>query len=124
MGKIVQIIKALDDVVDTTTSAAIPIEGASKVVLVYKRSNHATGKTIFSATVSVDGVNYIAYNKWITNTANAIAEGLTRVASVDTGTNNVTGFLTMSPEDGFKDIKVTATETTDGTHAVWLYIEY
>jgi hypothetical protein len=124
MGKIVQVVKAIDDATATATSAAIPIEGASKVVLVYKRSDHASGKTVFSATVSVDGTNYITYNKWITNVVNSNAQELTRVAEVDTGAANVTGFLTMSPEDGFKDIKVTATETTDGTHAVWLYIEY
>jgi hypothetical protein len=119
-----EVIKVLNDVTATTTSAAVNIEGAKKVVLVYKRSDHASGKTVFAATVSVDGVNYIAYNKWITNAANANSETLTRVASVDTGAANVTGFLTMSPEDGFKDIKVTATETTDGTHAAWLLIEY
>ena len=123
MGKIFHVVKALDDVTATTTSSAIPIAGAKKVVLAYKRADHGSGKTVFSATVSLDGVNYITYNKWITNTTNAIAEGLTRVASVDTGAANVTGFLTMDPDDGFLDIKVTATETTDGTHSAWLYIE-
>ena len=120
----VEVIKVLDDVTDTTTSVAVPIEGAKKVVLVYKRSNHASGKTVFSATVSLDGTNYITYNKWITNVTNTNEQDLTRVASVDTGAANATGFLTMSPEDGFHDIKVTATETTDGTHAAWLLIEY
>ena len=120
----VNIIKVLDDVTATTTSQAVNIEGAKKVVLVYKRSNHSSGGTVFSATVSVDSSNYITYSKWISNTANTNEQGLTRVASVASGAANVTGFLTMSPEDGFKDIKVTATETTDGTHAAWLYIEY
>ncbi len=120
----VEVIKVLDDVTATTTSSAVSIEGAKKVVLVYKRSNHASGKTVFSATVSVDGANYITYNKWISNVANTNEQGETRVASVDTGTANATGFLTMDPNDGFKDIKVTATETTDGTHAAWLLIEY
>jgi hypothetical protein len=119
-----EVIKVLNDVTATTTSVAVSIEGAKKVVLVYKRSDHNAGKTVFSATVSVDGVNYIAYSKWITNAANTNSQTLTRVASVDTGAANVTGFLTMSPEDGFTDIKVTATETTDGTHAAWLLIEY
>ena len=119
----VEVIKVLDDVTATTTSVAVPIEGAKKVVLVYKRSDHDSGKTVFSATVSVDGANYITYNKWISNTANTNSQTLTRVASVDTGAANASGFLTMSPEDGFSDIKVTATQTTDGTHAAWLYIE-
>lgn len=124
MGSLYQITKVLDDVTATTTSAATPIVGAKKVVLVYKRADHGSGKTVFSAQVSVDGVNYITYNKWISNAANTNSQTLTRVASVDTGTANATGFLTMSPEDGFLDIKVTATETTDGTHSAWLYIEY
>lgn len=119
-----EVIKVLDDVTATTTSQPVNIADAKKVVLVYKRSNHSSGKTVFSATVSVDGTNYITYNKWIVNVVNAISEGETRVASVDTGAANATGFLTMSPEDGFLDIKVTATETTDGTHAAWLYIEH
>ena len=120
----VEVIKVLDDVTATTTSSAINIEGAKKVVLVYKRADHASGGTVFSATVSVDGTNYISYAKWISNTANTNGESLTRVASVASGAANVTGFLTMSPEDGFKDIKVTATETTDGTHSAWLLIEH
>lgn len=120
----VEVIHALNAVTATTTSAAVNIEGAKKVILVYQRSNHSSGKTVFSATVSVDGSTYIAYNKWISNVANTNSQTLTRVASVDTGAANVTGFLTMSPEDGFKDIKVTATETTDGTHDAWLLIEY
>ena len=124
MGKYSSLIPVLNAVTATTTSSAFSIEGAKKVILVYQRSVHGSGRTVFSATVSVDGVNYITYAKWITNTANAIAEGEVRVASVDTGTANVTGFLTMSPEDGFLDIKVTATETTDGTHSAWLYLEY
>lgn len=123
MGKIYHVIKVLDDVTATTTSVAVPIAGAKKVVLVYKRADHSSGKTVFSAEVSLDGTNYITYNKWISNVANTNAQTLTRVASVDTGAANVTGFLTMSPEDGFLDIKVTATETTDGTHSAWLYIE-
>lgn len=120
----VEVITALDAVTATTESEAISIEGAKRIVFVYKRADHASGKTVFSATVSVDGTNYITYNKWISNVANTNSQTLTRVASVDTGTANATGFLTMSPEDGFKYIKVTATETTDGTHSAWLLIEY
>jgi hypothetical protein len=119
----VQILKVLDDVVATTTSQAVNIEDAKKVVLVYKRADHSSGNTVFSGTVSVDGSNYITYSKWISNTANSNAQGVTRVASVTLSANGV-GFLTMDPDDGFKDIKITATETTDGTHSAWLYIEY
>ena len=120
----VNIIKVLDDVTATTTSQPVDIEGAKKVVLVYKRSNHSSGKTVFSGTVSMDNSNYITYSKWISNTTNTNEQAVTRVDEVDTGAADVCGFLTMDPDDGFKYIKITATETTDGTHAAWLYIEY
>ena len=120
----VQVIKVLDDVTATTTSQAVNIEGAKKVVLVYKRSDHGSGKTVFTGTVSVDNSNYITYSKWISNTTNTNEQAVTRVAEVDTGAANVCGFLTMDPDDGFGYIKITATETNDGTHAAWLYIEY
>lgn len=122
MGKIYHVIKVLDDVTATTTSVAVPIAGAKKVVLVYKRADHNSGNTVFSATVSLDGTNYITYNKWIDNVANTNGQTLTRVASKTLSANG-TGILTMDPDDGFLDIKITATETTDGTHSAWLYIE-
>ena len=120
MARLTDVITALDGVTATTTSQPINIENADSVVVAYKRADHSAGKTVFSATVSVDGTNYIAYAKWISNVANANTEQLTRVASVDTGAANVTGFITMSPEDHFKWIKVTATRTTDGTSSMWL----
>lgn len=115
-----ELITALSAATATATSDAINIEDAKKVILQYKRADHSSGKTVFSATVSVDGTNYVTYNKWIVNAANAIAEGVTRVGSVTLSANGV-GFLTMDPDDSFKWIKVTATETTDGTHSAWIY---
>ena len=119
----VSIIKVLDGVTATTTSSAVNIEGAKKVVLVAQRAAHSSGSTAWTGTVSVDGTNFITYNKWIRNLANAIAEGVTRVTTL-TQTANGVDFITMDPDDGFKEIKITATETTDGTHSAWLYIEY
>jgi len=120
----VDVIHTIDGATGTATGEPINIEDAKRVVLEYKRADHASGKTVFSATVSPDGTNYIAYNKWITNATNTNAQGETRVASVDTGAANVTGFLTMSSEDVFKYLKATATETTDGTHDVWVHVQY
>jgi hypothetical protein len=119
----VSIIKVLDGVTATTTSSAVNIEGAKKVVLVAQRAAHTSGSTAWTGTVSVDGTNFIAYNKWIRNLANAIAEGVTRVTTLTQAANGV-DFMTMDPDDGFKEIKITATETTDGTHSAWLYVEY
>jgi len=119
----VDVIKVIDGATATTTSQAIPIGDAKKVVLFCTRSVHVSGNTVFSATVSPDGTTYYTYNKWISNLANANTEGETRVASV-TLASATSNFLTMDPADFFGYIKVTATETTDGTHDAWLIIEY
>lgn len=120
------ITKVLNAVTATTTSEALDIEGAEKVVFVFNRANHNAGKTVFTVTVSVDNSNYITYNKLIDNVANTNVQNLTRVASYDTGAANATKFYTMSPEDVgcFKYVKVTATETTDGTHSAWVAVTY
>ena len=120
----VDIIHSVDGATGTASGAAINIEDAKKVIMEYKRADHSSGKTVFSATVSPDGTNYITYNKWITNATNTNAQDVTRVASVDTGAANASGILTMSSEDGFKYIIPTATLTTDGTNDIWMHIQY
>ena len=117
-----EVIKVLDGVTATTTSAAANIEDAKKVVLVCNRAAHASGSSAFTAQVSVDGVNYIDYKKFISNANNTNVQGLTRVTTLTLSANG-TDFLTMDPDDGFKDIKVKVTETTDGTHSAWLFIQ-
>jgi len=118
------IITALDAVTATTTSDAINVENAKKVTLMFVRANHSAGKTVFTVTASVDGTTFVAYNKLISNAVNAISEGLTRVASYDTGTANATAIYSMDlANDTFKEIKVTATETLDGAHSCKVIIE-
>jgi len=107
-----------------TTSAVVNIEGAKRVVFVFIRTDHSSGKTVFSVKVSPDNTTYITYNKLIDNVANTNSQTLTRVASYDTGAANGAKFYTMSPEDVFPYVEVTATETTDGTHDVWVIAEY
>ena len=117
------ITRCIKDATATTTSLAQNIEGAKKVTFIFKRSDHSAGKTVFTVTVSADDSNYITYNKLIDNVTNTNSQNLTRVGSYDTGAANATKFYTMSPEDCFKYCKVTATETTDGTHNAWIIIE-
>jgi hypothetical protein len=117
-----EVITVLDGVTATTTSEAINLEDAKKVVLVCKRADHSSGSSAFTATVSVDGTNYVDYKKWISNANNTNAQGLTRVTTLTLNDNGV-DFLTMDPDDGFKDIKVKVTETTGGTHSAWLFIQ-
>jgi hypothetical protein len=117
-----EVITVLDGVTATTTSAAVNLEDAKKVVLVCKRADHSSGSSAFTAQVSVDGTNYVDYEKWISNANNTNVQGLTRVTTLTLSDDGV-DFLTMDPDDGFKDIKVKVTETTDGTHSAWLFIQ-
>ena len=117
-----RVIKLFENQTADKTTGAINIAGAKKVVLFCKRAAHTAGNTVFSAVVGVDG-NEIAYNKWISNVANTNAQTLTRVASL-TLSSATSGFLTMSPEDTFETIKVTADVTTDGSNSAWLILDY
>ncbi len=124
MARYADVEHTIKAVTATTTGQPINIDSANKVVLVGNRADNAGGTTAFSATVSVDGTNYVAYNKWIDNVTNTNGEQLTRVATKSIAAANGTIFLTMSPEDGFRWIKVTVTETTDGTHSAWIWKQY
>ena len=119
MAKVIKVINA--ETADKTTDA-IYIGNAKKVTLFCKRASHSSGNTVFSATVGVSDSDFITYNKWISNVTNTNAQTLTRVASL-TLSSATSGFLTMSPEDKFEFIKVTADVTTDGANTVWLIIE-
>lgn len=112
------------DATATTTSNPINIRGAKKVSFFFQRTNHSSGKTVFTVSVSIDGTNYVTYNRLITNVANANTETIVRVASYDTGTANATAMYSMSPEDTYAYLKVTATETTDGTHNAWVMVDF
>ena len=117
------VVRALNAVTATTTSTAIPIKNAKKVTFVFKRSNHASGSTAFTVTVSADDSTYISYAKLIDNLINGITEGVTRIAT-KTLSSDTSVTLSMSPEDCFEYLKVTATETTDGTHDAWVIVQY
>lgn len=107
----------------TATSEEIVIAGAKKITLALTRANHSAGSTAFSVEVSLDGVTYVAFNKLISNVTNTNAQSLTRVASVSLSSNTTT-FVSMDLEnDAFYTMKVTATETTDGTHSAKVMIE-
>lgn len=114
---------AINAATATTTSDAIDVKNAKRITLFFKRSLHSAGSTAFTVTVSIDDSTYIGYNKLITNVANTNAQTLTRVASV-TLSSDTTSMVSFSPEDCFQSIKVTATETTDGTHDAWVLVQY
>lgn len=117
-----EVLHAIDGATATTTSSEINIEDAKKITIVCKRSNHSAGSTAFSVTVSPDGTNYTTYNKLINNLANSNVQDLTRSASITLSSDTVT-FVSLDCCDAFKTMKVTATETTDGTHDAWVIIQ-
>lgn len=119
------IIHAIDGATATTSSTWIPVTHANKVSFIFKRSNHSSGNTAFSVSVSADAVdaNAITYAKLIDNLTNTNGQNLTRISSKTLAANGL-ALVSMSPEDIVGYIKVTATETTDGTHDAWVIIQY
>ena len=114
----------IDAVTATTTSEAIVVAGAKKITLFFTRANHSAGSSAFSVDVSLDGVTFVDYNKLISNATNTNAQTLTRVASVSLAADGTT-MATMDLEhDAIHSIKITATETTDGTHTAQMLVEY
>lgn len=118
-----EVIIALNAVTATTTSDPIEILGAKKISLVFTRANHSAGSTAFTVDVSFDGTTWIAFNKLISNATNTNAQTLTRVASVSLA-SNTSSVVDMDIATGaYSKMRVTATETTDGTHTAKVLIE-
>lgn len=114
---------ALDAVTATTTSEEIDILGAKKVTLELTRANHSAGSTTFTVGVSLDGTTYVTFAKLVTNAAATNAQTQAKVASVALS-SNTTSIVSLDLEhDTFMSMKITATETTDGTHTAKYLIE-
>ncbi len=119
----------LNAVSATTTSNAIDIEGAKRVTLVFSVSG-VTGTGLATSTftfeTSLDGTNFVTYNKMIDNVTNTNAQNVTRVANqvMDTNGND---FLSMDLQnDIFKFLRVkdTITGTTTSSVTVKALIDY
>lgn len=111
----------LNAVTATTTSAPFEIGSAVGVSLQFVASAITSGNGVFTVLVSNDGVNYIAYNRLVSNVTNTNAQTDTRVAAVTLASN--TNAIVFIPEsDAFKFIKVVATRTTDGTYSANLFV--
>lgn len=114
----------INAVTATTTSDPIDFRGVKRATWEFTRANHSSGSTAFTVTVSVDGVTYVAYNKLIDNVTNTNAQTLTRVASSSLASDTSKIYSMDLANDCFAFVKVTATETTDGTHTAKLIREY
>ncbi len=121
-----KLVTALSAVAATTTSEPIDITMAKKVTILLTRAAHSSGNHVFTVTGSIDGKDgtFVACNKLIKNIANAISEGLTRVASVTLSANGSELVSLDLENESFTHIKVTATETTDGTATAKVLVSY
>lgn len=113
----------LNAVTATTTSEEIIIAGAKKVSFLFKRANHSAGTSTFTVEVSLDGTNYVAFNKLVSNATNTNAQTLTRVASVALASDTSAIYSMDLSNDSFYSMKITVTEGTDGTHTAQCLIE-
>lgn len=118
-----ELVKAIDAVTATTVSEPINIENAEKISLIFTRSNHSAGSSAFSVEVSLDGTTYVAFNKLITNVTNTNAQTKTRVASVSLASDTSSVVAMDLENDIFRWMRITATETTDGTHTAKALIQ-
>jgi len=116
--------KVLDAVTATTTSDPVNIENAEKITLQFIRANHSAGSSAFAVTVSLDGTNYVTYNKLIDNVTNTNAQTLTRVAGATLSSNTSKVYTMDMVSDHYRWMKVTVTETTDGTHSALALVDY
>ena len=119
-----QKIVALNAVTATTTSEVIPCKGARKITMLLTRAAHGSGSSAFSVTGSVDDTTYVACNTIIDNLTNAITEGLTRITTKTLSSNTSALVALDLCNFGYSSLKVTCTETTDGTHSATVFIEY
>ncbi len=114
----------LNAVTATTTSEPVNIENAAKVTLEFTRANHSAGSSSFAVSVSLDGVNYVTYNKLIDNVTNTNVQTLTRVAAASLASDTSKHYTMDLSQEAFRWMKVTVTETTDGTHTCKALVIY
>ncbi len=118
-----ELVKVLDAVTATTVSEPVNIENAEKISLIFTRANHSAGSSAFSVEVSLDGSTYVAFNKLISNATNTNAQTKTRVASVSLAANGSSTVAMDLENDIYRWMRITATETTDGTHTAKALIQ-
>lgn len=116
----IRLVTALNAVTATTTSAGIDVKYSKRIVLQLTRADHTSGSTAFTVTGSIDnGVTYQAIAFLRDNATGINTLVATKVLSADG-----LALVALDLESGFAldYIKITATETTDGTHSAKVYI--
>lgn len=119
---------ALKTLIDAATAsadgAAIPIAGAKRITFEFIRAAHASGSSLFTVEVSMDGTNWIVYNKLLTNVANTNAQTPVRAASVSLAADGRAVASMDLEHDVYVYMRARVAETTDGTHTAKAVIEY
>lgn len=123
MMKRPELLVPINAVTATTVAEPINIEDAEKVTFVLTRENHSAGSSALSVEVSLDKINWVTFNKLISNATNTNAQTKTRVASVSLAANGSATVAMDLENDIFRWARVTVTETTDGTHTVKALIQ-
>lgn len=119
-----RVLVPINAVTATTTSDPIPLEGVKRATLFFTRANHSAGSSAFSVSVSADNTTYVTYNKLIGNVTNTNAQNVTRVSAI-TLSSDTTDTVSMDLQnDTYAYMKVTVTETTDGTHTAKVVLDY
>ena len=109
----------IDAVVATTTSEPVDVSLRKKMSLQFFSSGVSTGNGVFTVEISNDGINWVAYNRLITNVTKASPATDAGVASV-TLSSNTSAFAFFPVGDHFRMIRVVLTFTTNGVYSAIL----
>ena len=118
-----RLITVLDAVTATKTSSAQNISGAKKVTFFFKRANHSAGSSAFKVSGSIDGTNFVDLNSLIEDLTNTNVQDYTRVTTVTLSADGTKVASLDLTHLCLESIKVTVTETSDGTHTATMLIE-
>ena len=108
----------------TTVFPVVNVECAEKITFIFTRADHSSGSSAFTVDGSLDGTTFVAINTLIDNVTNTNVQQLTRVASCSLASNTSKIYSLDMENFNYKEIRVTVTETTDGTHSYKALIEY
>lgn len=97
------------------TSDPIPMDFQGRISFQMGASGRSSGNGVFTAEVSNDGTNWVAYNRLTTNATNTNAQTDVRVANY-TVNSNVYSVATFPMTDVFSFCRFKVVVTTDGTY--------
>jgi hypothetical protein len=125
----IKVITALDGVTATTTSNKIFVGGAKRIGVQLRRADNAGGTSAFAIKASLEPADtttptMTALNLWIDNVTNDNTKTLTRVNGTSIANADADKFLFLDPCACISWIEITVTETSDGTHSAFVYLEY